>query len=197
VNGGLITGTSVVIPGDQIQVGPFVFRVEVVDGDVATRLERASGVATQAGHDPLTGLVSARGIAPMVREACSDALGRQVPLSGIGLRARDLDAIHAEFGEEAKRAVLQTVARIVLLTVPDPERVGVTEDGDIVAMLVGVDAIEAKKLTVSICRSVATHPWDRVRSGLVVLLQGQSFEYRAPESLSTWVEKLIGSPGQR
>ncbi len=186
VNGTVVLGTTVVLPGDQVQVGPYAFRVEVVDASASNRLKRVAALATSAGHDVATGLVLPRGIPGMVREAFQAASVDRAGLIGVRL------TIGGGTGERTSQAVLQAVARWVLLSVPDPERVALGDQGDVVLMLVGMKLPEVESLISSIGKAVSLHPWDRVEAGLVVGLDWRVVEYASPESLSVFVGRVRG-----
>jgi len=187
VNGAVVFGTAVVLPGDQVQVGPYRFRVEVVDATAANRLKRVAALATMAGHDAATGLWLPRGIPGMAREAFQAASVERVGLIGVGL------TIGGCTGERTSQAALQAVARWVLLSVPDPARVALGDQGDVVVMLVGMKLPEVESLILSIEQAVSLHPWDRVEAGLVVGLEWRVVEYRSPESLNGFVGRVRGA----
>jgi diguanylate cyclase (GGDEF)-like protein len=187
VNGRRVRGATLVRPGDVIGVGGVMLRLELLGMEELAHLQRVVERLNVANRDPLTGLNSRWFLEQDLPEVARRHVHTGVPLSALMLDVDRFKGVNDRSGHPVGDAVLQAVARLLVLSVRHGD-VCVRYGGDeLLVVLPDCDEDAAVGVAERIRGAVGRHDWEHYAPELRVTVSLGVAELRKDEDAGTWL----------
>ncbi len=189
VNGVAIDRVTPLHPGDDLEVGGVLLRLELLSADELGHLDRVKHRLAEAGSDPLTCLRTRRYLEEELPELVERTRQAEQPLCCAFMDLDRFKSINDLYGHHVGDEVLARTSRIILGDVREDDT-GVRYGGEeIVLFMPGTGRTEAIKVSERLRRKIADHDWYRTAPDLRVTASFGVAELRKGESIETFIRR--------
>ena len=180
-------------PGDRLEVGNVLLRFDRVS---PSELAHLRGVLARLGasdRDPLTGLLTRAYLDERLPSLLARSARKGRTSSALFVDVDRFKRINDRFGHAAGDDVLRELARLLLYDLRERE-VCIRYGGDeILVILEGADERHATAIAERLRKTLESHDWTRLASGLSVTVSCGIAERQPREPVGTWLERADGA----
>lgn len=189
VNGVPITHPTPLHPGDNLEVGGVLLRLELLTADELNHLGRVARRLAEAGSDPLTRLRTRRFLEDELPDLVRKCRKSDLPVSCAFLDLDRFKAINDLYGHGVGDEVLARTSRILLGDVRDEDACVRLGGEEILLFLPGSSLAAAAGVADRLRRRIADHDWYRTAPDLHVTASLGVAEMRRDESIEEWIRR--------
>lgn len=189
VNGLRVTHPTPLHPGDNLEVGGVLLRLELLSSDELNHLGRVAKRLAEAGSDPLTRLRTRRYIDEELPELVQQCRKGDLPLSCAFLDLDHFKSINDLYGHHVGDEVLARTSRIILGDVRDEDACVRYGGEEIVLFLPGSSLLAATGVADRLRRKIADHDWYRTAPDLRVTASLGVAQLREDEHPESWIRR--------
>jgi len=189
VNGQRITHPTPLHPGDNLEVGGVLLRLELLSSDELSHLGRVSKRLAEAGSDPLTRLRTRRFLDEEVPDLVRKCRASELPISCSFLDLDGFKGINDLYGHHVGDEVLARTSRIILGDVRDEDAAIRYGGEEILLVLPGSSLLAAVGVADRLRRKIAEHDWYRTAPDLRVTASIGVAELHEGETVEAWIRR--------
>lgn len=176
-------------PGDNLEIGGVLLRLELLSGEELDHLGRLAQRISEAGSDPLTRLRTRRYLEDDLPELVARSSAAKTPLSCAFLDLDSFKRINDDYGHRVGDEVLARTSRIILADVRDDD-VCLRYGGEEILVIFPNTALEAATGAADrLRRAIASHDWNRTAPELRVTASLGVAQRLANESNEAWIHR--------
>jgi diguanylate cyclase (GGDEF)-like protein len=180
-------------PGDRLELGNVLLRFNHVS---PSELAHLRGVLARLGasdRDPLTGLLTRAYLDERLPSLLARSARKGRTSSALFVDVDHFKRINDRFGHAAGDDVLRELARLLLYDLRERE-VCIRYGGDeILVILEGAEEGHAAAIAERLRKTVESHDWARLASGLVVTISCGIAQRQPREPMRAWLERADGA----
>lgn len=189
VNGTRISRPTPLQPGDDLEIGGVLLRLELLSADELGHLDRVKHRLAEAGSDPLTCLRTRRYLTEELPELVQRCRLAGLPVCCAFMDLDRFKSINDSYGHHVGDEVLARTSRIILGDVREDDA-GVRYGGEELVMFLPSTNLHAGvRVAERLRRKIADHDWYRTAPDLHVTVSIGVAELRAEEDLSEWIRR--------
>lgn len=189
INGDRCMGPRALLPGDDLEIGGVLLRLELLSEAELRHLGRVARRLSEAGSDPLTRLRTRRYLDEELPELVARSQASGQPLSCTFLDLDRFKSINDNWGHRVGDEVLVLTARIVLASVRDEDACIRYGGEEILVVYPNTDINAAAVAADRLRRAIAAHDWHRTAPDLMVTASFGVAERRKGERIEHWVHR--------
>lgn len=189
INGVRIDRPTPLHPGDDLEIGGVLLRLELLGNEELEHLKRVQQRLAEAGSDPLTCLRTRRYLTEELPELIHRCRVADEPLCCLFMDLDRFKSVNDTYGHHVGDEVLARTSRIILGDVREGD-VGVRYGGEeLLLVLPNTSLRAAVGVAERLRRKIDEHDWYRTAPDLVVTVSIGVAELKAEESLQAWVRR--------
>jgi two-component system cell cycle response regulator len=188
INGQSIT-RAVLHPGDHLEVGAVLLRLDVLSPDELGHLGRVVKRLQQSHREPLTGLLTRAYIDDKLPQMVNRYERLKQPIACAFIDVDDFQSINDKFGHKAADQVVRSIARLLMLGASDKNPCIRYGDEEIMMFLPGNTELGAFDVAERMRCEIVGHDWARTARGLQVTASFGVSEREPDEPIAKWIDR--------